>query len=139
MWLAELLILSTALAAQVPAGHGGPGSELIREATQLDLEGNGTDARQLLQRAIDSAATPAARANAQRAMAMSWAFDGNCKKTSEYEQMVIDYWVTKEKEQPHNAFYQEGEMADEAARVCIDSGDLVGCPQDIATTPGCVF
>jgi len=124
MWLAELLILSTALAAQVPAGHGGPGSELIREATQLDLEGNGADARQLLQRAIDSAATPAARANAQRAMAMSWAFDGNCKKTSEYEQMVIDYWVTKEKEQPHNAFYQEGEMADEAARVCIDFGDL---------------
>ena len=94
MWLAKLLIFSTILAAQVPGGRGGPGFELMREATQLDLEGKGTDARQLLQRAIDSAATPAARANAQRAMAMSWAFDGNCEKTGEYEQMVIDYWVT---------------------------------------------
>jgi tetratricopeptide (TPR) repeat protein len=118
------MVFSTALAAQVPGGRGGPGSELIREAAQLDLEGKSADARRLLQRAIDSAATPAARANVQRAIALSWAFDGNCKKTGEYEQMVIDYWVTTEEEQPHNAFYQEGEMADEAARVCIDSGDL---------------
>lgn len=124
MWLAKLLIISTALAAQVPGGHGGPGSELMREATRLDLEGQGADARQLLQKAIESAATPTARADARRAIAMSWAFEGNCEKTREYEQMVIDYWVTTEKEQPHNAFYQEGEMADEAARVCIDSGDL---------------
>jgi len=124
MWIARLLIFSTALAAQVPGGRGGPGSELIRQASQLDLEGKGADAREIFQKAIDSAATPAAKANAQRAMAMSWAFEGNCAKTGEYEQMVIGYWVTTENEQPHNAFYQEGEMADEAARVCIDSGDL---------------
>jgi len=129
MWLAKLLIFSTALAAQVPGGRGGPDSALIHEATQLDLEGKGTEARRLLQRAVDSAATPAARANGQRAIAMSWAFDGNCQKTGEYEQMVIDYWVTTEKEQPHNAFYQEGEMADEVARVCIDSGDLDAATQ----------
>ena len=67
------------------------------------------------------AATPAAKANAQRAMAMSYAFDGDCKNTGKYEQMVIDYWMTQEKEQPANAFYQEGEMANEAARVCIDA------------------
>ncbi len=57
-------------------------------------------------------------------MAMSWAFEGNCKKTAEYEGKVIDYWKTREPEDPHNAFYQQGEMADEAARVCIDAGDL---------------
>ena len=57
-------------------------------------------------------------------MAMSYAFDGDCRNTVKYEQMVIDYWVTRESEEPGNAFYQEGEMADEAARVCIDSGDL---------------
>ena len=96
----------------------------MRQATQLDLQGKGAEARALFQKEIDSAATPAAKANAQRAMAMSWAFEGNCKKTGDYEQMVIDYWITREAAEPHNAFYQEGEMADEAARVCIDAGDL---------------
>jgi tetratricopeptide (TPR) repeat protein len=111
------------LSAQPPGGRGGPGSEGMRQAIQLDLQGKGAEARELLQKGIDSAATPAAKANAQRAMAMSWGFEGNCKETGKYEQMVIDYWVTREKDD-HNAFYQEGEMADEAARVCIDSGDL---------------
>ena len=128
MWLTQLLIFST-VAAQIPSGRGGPGSELIRQATQFDLEGRGDDARQLLQKAIDTATTPAAAANAQRVMAMSWAFDGNCKKTGEYEQMVIDYWSSQEKEQPGNAYYQQGEMADEAARVCLDSGDLDAAAQ----------
>ncbi len=90
----------------------------------MDLEGKGTEARALFEKAISEAATPAAKANAQRAMAMSWAFEGNCAKTSEYEEKVIAYWKTQEKEAPANAFYQEGEMANEAARVCIDSGDL---------------
>jgi len=129
MWLTKLLIFSTVLAAQVPGGRGSFGSELIRQATQLDLEGRGADARQLLQKAIDSAATPAATANAQRAMAMSWAFDGNCQKTIEYEQRIIDYWASQENDQPGNAYYQQGEMADEAARVCIDSGDLAAAAQ----------
>lgn len=94
------------------------------QANQLDLEGKGAEARVEFEKNIDNAATPVARANAQRAMAMSWAFEGNCKKTAEYEQQVIAYWTTREREDPHNAFYQEGEMADEAARVCIDAGDL---------------
>ena len=63
----------------------------------------------LLQQEIDTAATPLAKANAQRAMAM-WA------KTVEYEQQVIAYWVTREKAEPKNAFYMQGEMANEAAR-----------------------
>ncbi|HML18255.1 MAG TPA: tetratricopeptide repeat protein [Bryobacteraceae bacterium] len=99
------------------------------EGTQLDLDGKGAEARVVFQKAIDSATSPSAKANAQRAMAMSWAFEGNCKKTGEYEQMVIDYWVTREHDSPGNAFYQEGEMADEAARVCIDSGDLEAAAQ----------
>lgn len=112
-------IMSSAVYAQPPGGRGGP-----NQGMQLDLEGKGAEARAYFQKAIDSAATPAARANAQRNMAMSWAFEGNCKKTGEYEQRAIDYWVSREKEDPGNAFYQEGEMADEAARVCIDAGDL---------------
>jgi tetratricopeptide (TPR) repeat protein len=57
-------------------------------------------------------------------MAMSYAFDGDCANTVKYEQRVIDYWVTREQAEPQNAFYQEGEMANEGARVCIDAGDL---------------
>ena len=120
------LFAAITLAAQPPQGRGpgGPGSEQMRQATQLDLDGKGADARVLFQQAIDAAASPAGKANAQRAMAMSWAFEGNCKKTAEYEDMVIAYWKTQESEAPANAFYQQGEMADEAARVCIDNGDL---------------
>lgn len=103
--------------AQPPAGQN-------REAFQLDLEGKGAEARRLLQQSIDSATTPQAKASAQRAMAMSWAFEGNCPKTVEYEQKVIDFWKTREGDEPANAYYQQGEMANEAARVCIDAGDL---------------
>ena len=111
------LLASTAMAQRGPGGFGGPGA-------QLDLEGKGAQAREAFQKAIDGAANPTAKAQAERNMAMSWAFDGNCKKTGEYEDKVIEYWKTQEAAQPANAFYQEGEMADEAARVCIDYGDL---------------
>jgi tetratricopeptide (TPR) repeat protein len=92
--------------------------------TLLDLMGNGAEARKHFQRAIDAAPDPAAKANAQRQMAMSYGFEGDCRNTVKYEQMVIAYWVTREEAEPQNAFYQQGEMANEAARVCIDSGDL---------------
>lgn len=105
-------------------GRGGPAQETIRQAIELDLDGKGAQARELFQRAIESATTPRAQADANRAMAMSWAFESNCAKTGEFEQKVIDYWVIQETSDPANAFYQEGEMADEAARVCIDAGDL---------------
>jgi tetratricopeptide (TPR) repeat protein len=125
------VVFSLTLAAQAPPGQAqgagagrGPRSELIRQAVQLDNEGRYGEARRVLQKAIDTADSPAAKAAAQRAMAMSWAFAGDCGKVREYEQMVIDYWVTREKEEPANAFYQQGEMANEAARVCIDVGDL---------------
>jgi tetratricopeptide (TPR) repeat protein len=109
--------LLSACAIAAAQGRGGPG-------VQLDLEGKGAEARAAFQKAIDTAASPRSKANAQRDMAMSWAFDGNCRKTAEYEDLVIEYWKTQEASDPGNAFYQEGEMADEAARVCIDYGDL---------------
>jgi len=61
-------------------------------------------------------------AQADRATAMSWAFEGDCNGTSEYEQNVMKYWATREKEETGNAFYQQGESVNEAARVCIDRG-----------------
>jgi len=96
----------------------------MQAATMLDTIGQTAEAKKVLQRVIDAAQEPAQKANAQRAMAMSYAFDGDCRNTIKYEQMVIAYWVTREQAEPQNAFYQEGEMANEAARVCIDAGDL---------------
>ncbi len=85
----------------------------------LDLAGKTAEARKYIQKAIDAGAEPGRKAQAQRIMAMSYAFDGDCKNTGKYEQMVFDYWVTQ------RDFYQQGEIADEAGRVCIDAGDLV--------------
>jgi len=96
----------------------------LRQAGRLDTQGRTSEARVAFQRLIDSAATPASKAAAQRAMAMSYAFDGDCANTVKYEEMVIAYWKTREREEPQNAFYQQGEMANEAARVCIDVGEL---------------
>ena len=111
-----------ALAAVKKEVEANPNS--MQAASMLDNLGATADARKAIQRAIDAAGDSRAKANAQRAMAMSYAFDGDCKNTAKYEQMVIDYWRTQEQAEPQNAFYQEGEMANEAARVCIDAGDL---------------
>lgn len=93
-------------------------------ANLLDVLGATAEARQVFQKRIDGAPDPAAKAAAQRAMAMSYAFDGDSANAVKWEVQVIAYWVTQEKTAPQNAFYQKGEMANEAARVCIDAGDL---------------
>jgi len=136
--LASLSLAAVAaLAQQPPASPPPPGapqgpgrpSGPTQEAARLDLEGRTSEARAIFQRLMDSAADPAARAAAQRAMAISYAFGGDCGNTVKYEEMVIAYWRTREAADPQNAFYQEGEMADEAARVCIDNGDLGAAEQ----------
>jgi tetratricopeptide (TPR) repeat protein len=90
----------------------------VAAGSVLDLKGQGEEARKYFQKAIEVADTPEHKAMAQRAMAMSYAFEGNCKKTVEYEQQVFDYYGSLKN------FFQQGEIADEAARVCIDSGNL---------------
>jgi tetratricopeptide (TPR) repeat protein len=101
----------------------------IAAGSVLDLTGQGEDARKYFQKAIDSADTPEHKAAAERSMAMSYAFESNCSKTLEYEQKAFDYYASAKD------FYQQGEMADEAARVCIDSDDLHNkCPaEDLET------
>ena len=90
--------------------------------TAFDLMGKSPEARKYFQKAIDLAATPAAKSAAQRAMAMSFAFEGDCKNTAKYEDLASEYFRTSE--DAPDRFYQQGELADEAARVCIDAGDL---------------
>jgi tetratricopeptide (TPR) repeat protein len=84
----------------------------------LDMMGKGDEARKYFAKAIEAADTPEGKAQAERAMAISYAFEGNCSKTIEYEQQVIEFYASKRN------FFQQGETADEAARVCLDSGDL---------------
>ena len=101
-----------------------PRADSLRTAYRLDVDGKTADARILLQVLVTSAPDPAAKAATQRAIAMSYAFDGDCANAAKYEEMVIAYWATREQAEPQNAFYQQGEMANEAARVCIDAGEL---------------
>ena len=90
----------------------------IAAGSLLDLLGEGAEARQHFGKAIQVADTPELKAMAQRAMAISYAFEGNCTKTVQYEQQVFNYYGSVKD------FFRQGETADEAARVCIDSGDL---------------
>ena len=90
----------------------------IAAGSVLDLMAKGEEARKYFSKAIVVADTPEHKAGAQRAMAMSYAFEGSCKKTIEYEQHVFDFYGSVMN------FFQQGEIADEAARVCIDSGDF---------------
>jgi uncharacterized damage-inducible protein DinB len=88
------------------------------------VQGRHTESRAIFQALIDHAPTPADRAAATRRLAMSYGYDGNCTRVIELEEQVIAYWRTRREAEPQNAHYQEGEMANEAARVCVDHGHL---------------
>ncbi len=122
--VASLVVLPTALAAQQAQRAPNPRADSLRQAQRLDVEGKHAEARALFQTLIDNAPDPAAKAAATRRLAMSYAYDGNCAKSIELEEQVIAYWVSRRVAEPQNAHYQEGEMANEAARVCIDAGNI---------------
>ncbi len=118
------ITFATPSLADAQRGRGAVPSSGMQEASRLDVQGATVEARAILQRIIDTTADPARKVQVQRAMAISWAFDGDCTNTVKYEETVIAWWATREQAEPQNAFYQEGELANEAARVCIDAGDL---------------
>jgi tetratricopeptide (TPR) repeat protein len=123
VFVALVLFAAAPLAAQ-RGGPRSPRADSLREAARLDGEGSTAKARELYKKLIEGAPDPAAKADAQRSLAMSYAFDGDCANAAKAEDQVIAYWATREQAEPQNAFYQEGEVANEAARVCIDAGDL---------------
>ncbi len=90
----------------------------VASGNVLDLMGKGEDARKQFAEAAAIAPTPQAKAQASRATAMSYAFEGNCAKTVEFENKVLDFYKAEKN------FFQQGEVSDEAARVCLDAGDL---------------
>ena len=84
----------------------------------LDLLGRTKDAKAYLNRAIELADSPEAKAIARRALAMSYAFDNDCANTAKLEEMAADYWASV----PN--YVRQGEVLNEAARVCIEAGAL---------------
>jgi Flp pilus assembly protein TadD len=112
--------LAEALDLYRQAVHANPDSWAVYNAAgqALDLAGRGADAREHFEKAASLAPDARAKAQVLRNIAISWAFEGDCKNTGKYEQQVIDYWAMVPD------FYQQGEMADEAGRVCIDVRDL---------------
>jgi Flp pilus assembly protein TadD len=88
--------LAEAQAAYRKAAAESPASPQVNNAAGVafDLMGKSKEGQKYFQKAIELSANPQAKAQAQRAMAMSFAFEGDCANAGKYEQMVIDYWVS---------------------------------------------
>jgi len=110
-----------ALAAYLKAAEQFPSSPTvrIRIGVQLDLMGRYAEARTHFTKALALQLTPAQEASALRSMAMAYAFEGDCKGATPYETRLYERYLTKDKD-----FFQAGEIANELARVCLESGDF---------------
>jgi len=84
----------------------------------LDLMGRYPEAQRYFAQAIKAARTPLERATAQRAMAISHGFAGDCKGAEKYETSAFEFYLGT------GDFYNAGEVADELGRLCLDAGDL---------------
>ncbi len=110
----EALALFRQAAARAPEAA----APHVQAGVVLDLQGNYADARKELLRAIDLSTTPEEKARAQRAMAMSYAFERDCAGAAKYEAPLYEgYLAAKD-------FFNAGEIANELARVCLESGKL---------------
>ena len=121
--LAALALSATPALLRAQGAQVSPRADSMRQASQADLDGDYAKARTLFQALIDGAPDPASKMQAQRALAISYAFTADCASAAAIEEKAIDYWRTREQAEPQNAFYQEGEVSNEAARICFDAGD----------------
>jgi tetratricopeptide (TPR) repeat protein len=83
----------------------------------LDLKGIYEEARRYLSRAIELA-TPENKQQALRTMAVSYAFEGNAKEASKYEEQVFKARLTAKD------YIGAGEIANELARIDLECGAL---------------
>ena len=84
----------------------------------LDLMGRYTQARKYFSQAIKAAPTPLEKAQAQRALAVSFGFTHDCRGAGKADRSAYEYFL----DAPD--FYSAGEVADEVGRFCLDAGDL---------------
>ena len=86
-------------------------------AAALDLNGKYDEARQHFAKAI-AVAPPESKPQAMRNMAFSYAFEGKAADAAKYEQPLYDEDIAGKK------FFAAGEVANELARIYLESGDL---------------
>ncbi len=114
-----VLISGAALFAQSNSLSGELNSHtLLSGAAQLDLDGQYDQARKEIAKAIETAPSPKDKLQAERTMAISYAFDHKASDAAKYEQPVFDAHVAA------NDYWEAGETADELARIYLESGDL---------------
>jgi tetratricopeptide (TPR) repeat protein len=110
----EALAIFRAAIAKTPAS---PAAH-VQAGIVLDLMGQYQEARTYFDKAIDVAAKPEDKARARRAMAMSYAFERNCDGAAKYESPVVQAY------RDAGDFFNAGEVANELARVCLESGNV---------------
>ena len=101
--------LEKALAGYARAVAADPKSEAANNGAGmvLDFLGRYAEAHKYFAQAIKAAPTPLAKAQAQRAMAISYAFAGDCRGAEKYDSAAYDFF------QSANDFYNAGETANE--------------------------
>lgn len=87
-------------------------------AVALDLLGRYAEARPYFSAAIKAARTPLDRALAERAMAIGYGFAADCRNAETLEQRAFEFY------RDTSDFPNAGDVADEAARLCLNAGDL---------------
>lgn len=116
--LADALATFRSAMDKAPAGTAAATTAAVQSGAVLDLIGQYAEARALFSKAIDAAAAPADKARATRAMAMSYAFERNCEGAAKYEGPLYQSYLTAKD------FFNAGEVANELARVCLESGNV---------------
>jgi len=83
----------------------------------LDLEGRYAEGRKHIQHAIDLA-KPEQKAQAQRTMAMSWAFERKPGEAAKYHEPIFNERMTK------NDYTGAAEIANELGRLYLEAGEI---------------
>jgi tetratricopeptide (TPR) repeat protein len=84
----------------------------------LDLLGRYPEARKYFSQAIRVSPTPLEKAQAQRALAISFGFAHDCRGAEKADRSAYEYFLAAPD------FYSAGEVADEVGRLCLDAGDM---------------
>lgn len=102
--------------AKAPASSPTWTTAQLQAGVALDLIGRYEEARTHIAKAIDAAQQPEEKARAQRTMAMSYAFERNCDGAEKHQAPLYESYLAAKD------FFMAGEVANELARVCLESG-----------------
>jgi tetratricopeptide (TPR) repeat protein len=114
----EALAIYRAAIEKAPPSSPTAVSAYVQAGVVLDLMGKYADARSQFGKAIEGAAALEDKARALRAMAMSYAFERDCDGATRYESQAYEGDLAA------GDFFNAGEVANELARVCLESGSL---------------